>query len=103
MFVLYSAYYCFSIEVDPLFSNDQVETMQYLKKIFRSLHGLWLLKTTCPIPPTSHHLEHLGRLFAMLLVWVESVGYATHPKVRPIVEQSMKQAIQWINKVGGVT
>lgn len=89
------------LEVDPLFANDQMETMQYLKKIFRSLHGLWLLKTTCPIPPpnTFNHLDHLGRLFAMLLVWVESAGYATHAKVRPIVEQSMKQAITWINKV----
>lgn len=79
--------------------KSQQDPVQYIKKVFGSLHGLWLLKTTCPIPPSRYHLEHLGRLLSMLFVWVESVEYASHPKALQIVEPNRKQAISWINKV----
>lgn len=80
-------------------NNSQHDPVYYIKKVFGSLHGLWLLKTTCPIPPTQYHLEHLGRLLAMLFVWVESVEYVSHPKALEIVKSNRQQAIGWINKV----
>lgn len=89
------------VEMENVFleQSKQQDPMAYLKKIFRSFHGLDLLKTTCPLPPSQFHLEHLTRLIAMLLVWIESVEYATHPKAVPIVKQKKKQAIGWINKI----
>ncbi|XP_066913207.1 protein unc-79 homolog isoform X2 [Clytia hemisphaerica] len=79
--------------------KSQQDLLQYIGKIFTSLHGLLLLQKTCPYPPTVYHLEHLGRLVAMLFVWVESVDYASHHEAVKIVNPNRQQAVAWLNKV----
>lgn len=90
--------YRLTLDVE-IVDKSQQDHIQYLGKIFTSLHGLLLLQKTCPYPPTVYHLEHLGRLMAMLFVWVESIDYASHPEAVKIVKPNCQQAVSWLNKV----
>ncbi len=90
--------------MDSLTSIDlpkDTKDTNFYKKITRSLHGLGMLKSLSPIPPSSYSYEHMSQLLSMLFAWLEAVSCTTHMNLMivEIVQRYQKQAISWIEKV----